>query len=58
MRKVSYALLWVAILGNTYATIRAVRSYSKFNKTVKAVNCRELRQDVQHLTEAINLREV
>ena len=58
MKKVCYTLLGIAILGNVYATVRAVRSYSKFNKAVKSVNCRELRKEVQHLTEAIKLREV
>ena len=58
MKKISYTVLGIVIVWNTYATIRAVYSYSKFNNAVKSINCCDLRQDMQCLNEVIKLREV
>ena len=57
MKSITYALLTTALIGNVYASIQAIKSYSRFNKCIKVIDCYELRQDVKHLAEAIELRQ-
>ena len=53
-----YAMLGIAFAANTYATVRAIKSYRNFNKRLKEIDCYEIRQNAARVAEYIELRKI
>lgn len=52
-----YSILGIAFVANMYASVRAIKSYRKFRKRIKDIDCYEIRKDITHLAEGIELRK-
>lgn len=58
MKKISHLFFGLALLSNVYASIYAVRSYSRFNICINSIEYNKLRKDVLIIPKKINEREI
>ena len=56
MKSTTRVIFGVTLICNTYAAIRLVRSYYRFNRYIKNIDSYFLRKDVKHLVEENNIR--
>ena len=51
------SLIGLIFLADVYATSRAIKSYRRFNKQIKEINCYDLRKAITHMREDVEIRK-
>lgn len=54
---IKYVLFGAAVMLDVVASIKIVKSYVKFNKTLKEINAFELRREANRITEETEIRK-